>query len=394
MTACELVTEHSSVGPSGIASIILCPGMVRMQQGLEDKPSFAAAEGTVAHRIGELRLNGKKIPKTGTIIEQEGHKITVDTDMLDAVDMYVEHINSLRSLPFKAKEEKIEGKVSLDHIGIPEVYGTVDYALSIPFKTLFVRDYKHGTGITVEAENSEQLMPYAIGVAGEMLETFETINIGIVQPRTREGDQIKIWETTPDHLVKWANTVLKPTVKLALSDNAPLVPGEKQCQWCKAKGVCPALAKQALTIAQADFAEYADFTPDEIVETVSIEKITEVYKQLPLLKSFIKAVEARVFNELSIGNRVEGFKLVKGRRSRDWKDELEAVNTLEELGIDPYLTKVVSPAQAEKLTDKQGKEVIKKLVEYTDGTPSITTEDDKREAITSASEDFKTFKKE
>jgi len=390
MTACGVDTgDHSEVGPSSIADIILCPGRVRMQRRCDDKTSFAAAEGTVAHWVGERALKGIKLPDIGVANEQDGHVITVDQEMLDAVQVYIDHINDLRSITGEAVET-IESSGTLEWLGLPDVYGTADYTRAYPFQTLYVRDYKHGQGVLVDAESNPQLMTYALIAGQDMFETYAAINVGIIQPRGKGGEQVKVWETTPDKVMEWAETVLNPAVKLALSDGAPLNPGEKQCQWCRAKDICPALAEKALQVAQEDFKDFAQIKPDEMVESVPIEKVAQVYSQIGLLKSFIKAVEGRVFSELSSGNPVPGFKLVSGRRSREWKDPDAAEKCLRGKGIDPYEYKILSPAKAEKALGKAKKEV-QEFIEVSEGKPVIVPENDKRPAISVAANDFKQF---
>ena len=145
-------------------------------------------------------------------------------------------------------------------------------------------------------------------------------------------------------------------------------------------------------MAQKDFKDFAEIKPDQVVDSVSIEKVAQVYEQLPLLKSFIKAVEARVFNELALGNKVNGYKLVKGRRSRAWADELKIVRQLKKLGVDPYALKLISPAQAEKLLDKEQKKEVQSFISVSEGKPSIVKNTDKRKAITTAADDFAAFK--
>ena len=391
----EAWQTHSPMSPSGISAIIKCPGKVKLCEGIEDVTSFAAAEGTVAHEVGEKKLLGKRYPKIGTVIKQDGHSITIDKEMIDAVKVYVKHIADIKkSLDSRLNyEEAIEVKGSLEFLYMPEIYGTADYSLSIAFDTLYVIDYKHGTGITVEAEWSEQLMTYALIAGQGYLETYEKIVIMIVQPRTRDGEPIKIWETTPDEILDWANHTLRPIWEIVFSgEDAPVIPGEKQCMWCRAKGICPALAKQALQVAQEDFKDFSNIKPDQVVDSVSIEKVAKVYEQLPLLKSFIKAVEARVFNELALGNKVNGYKLVKGRRSRAWADELKIVRQLKKLGVDPYALKLISPAQAEKLLDKEQKKEVQSFISVSEGRPSIVKNTDKRKAITTAADDFAAFK--
>jgi len=387
MNSRKVDNQHSEVGPSSIADIILCPGRVRMQRGLENKSSFAAAQGTVAHKIGEDKLQGKRFPPKGGMVTEDGHAIDIDDEMIGAVKIYIDHINEIRQatgLAYAAEGIEVFGDMSW--LGMPEVFGTADYVMSIPFKTLYVRDYKHGAGVQVDVEDNPQLMTYALIAGGEMIETYDTINLAIVQPRGG-GETVKVWETEPERLMTWAEDVLKPAVRLALSSDAPLVPGEKQCRWCRAQGICPAIAKQALQVAQADFTDFSDIRPDEVVDGIPIEKVLQIYEQLPLLKTFIKAVEGRVFGDLEAGNPVPGYKLVHGRASRSWKNEDAVVALLRSKKIEPYEYKILSPAKVEKALGKSKNEVSD-LIQIDLGSPTIARDDDPRKTISTAQEDF------
>jgi len=387
----DIQGEHSEIGPSSIGDIILCPGRVRLSRGLEDVTSFAAAEGTVGHAICENILTDKKLPKIGTVIKQDGHDIEVDKEMLDSANLYKDHIDDIRNSAKKmlSTTEQVEAKGSLDFLGIPEIFGTADYSLSTPFHTLYIRDYKYGSGVIVDAYKNKQLMCYALIAGQDLFETYQYVNLGIVQPRGRDGKIFKIWETAPKEILAWVSKELYPTVKLAMSDDAPLVPGEKQCKWCRASSACPALAKQALTVAQADFSDFSDIKPDEVVEGVSIEKVTQVYEKLNLLKAFIKAVEGRVFSDLEAGLPVPGYKLVNGRKSKSWKNEQKAEKYLRDHGLVPFEQKLLSPAKAIKELEKDEKKEVMGLIDINSGKPTIAVESDKRPAISIAADDFK-----
>ena len=385
------IQAHSEIGPSSIGAVIRCPGRVKLSRGLADITSFAAAQGTVAHSLCEKLLIKKRLPKIGTIIKQDGHDIEVDKEMLDAAKLYKGHIDDIREATkaLLSSTEKVEARGSLGFLGIPEIFGTADYSLSVPFHTLYIRDFKYGSGIVVDAKHNKQLMCYALIAGQDLFETYQYINLGIVQPRGRDGKIFKVWETTPKEILDWVREGLYPAVKVAMGDDAPLNPGERQCMWCKASSMCPELAKQALTVAQADFADFADIKPDEIVDSVDINKVVKVYEKLPLLKAFIKAVEGRVFGDLSAGLGVPGYKLVNGRKSKSWKDEKEAETYLGYHGVEPFEKKMLSPAKAIKALDKAEKKEVMSLIKINDGNPTIAVSDDKREAITMASDDFK-----
>ena len=105
---------------------------------------------------------------------------------------------------------------------------------------------------------------------------------------------------------------------------------------------------------------------------------------------FIKAVEGRVFSELSKGLTVPGYKLVAGKRSRRWINEQAAEKCLRGNGIDPYEYSMLSPAKAEKVLGKAKKEV-QRFIEVSEGNPVIVPETDKRSAISIATIDFKKY---
>jgi hypothetical protein len=370
---------------------MLCPGKVRMERNLPDSQSWVAFEGSVAHEIGENILLGKPHAKPGDVIRRGKNEVKVDQDMIDAVRVYVDECNAIREIGYG--KETVEGKITLGEFCLPEVWGTVDYSYAIPFGTLYVRDYKHGQGVIVSPEENPQMMAYALGAAGspDVLDSYDEINIGIVQPRGKNGNPVSTWTIKPAKLRRWGTQVLIPAVERALRDDAPLVPGEKQCMFCRAKATCPALAEFTMKTAQADFKDYSDFKPD-VPSDLSIENAVEIYKNIKVINGFLKSIEARIFNELATGHQVPGYKLVKGKAKRSWKDEDEAVKILEaKLGESAYEKKPLSPAKAEKALGKEGKKEIQDLIAVEDGKPSIAEEDSTKEAITMAEEDFKDF---
>jgi len=387
MTVTEMVNDHSEVGPSSLKSIMLCPGRVRMQRGLDEVQSFAAAEGSVAHQMCEDILNGKEPYKKGSVLNWNGHKIEVDQEMVDAVNEYINYIYTIKA-DYAADffDEFVEGKVRIPEY--PEVFGTVDYCLSVPFKVLYVVDFKYGKGIVVDPRENPQGMAYALGAAGDMLDTYEQIIITIVQPRA-QGETVKEWFTSSINLKVWRDTILADTIEQALKEDSPLNPGEEQCRWCRAKDICPALAEQSLELAQSDFAEYSDFNPVN-PDTFTIQQLEEIYPKIGMLKTWIKGIEARVFNEMATGGKVEGYKLVKGRRSRSWVDPDKAVEFLtHQLGSEAFEKKPLSPAKAEKKLDKDTRKELKNFIHVSEGKPVIVKNDDKRKAISMADEDFK-----
>jgi hypothetical protein len=305
-----------------------------------------------------------------------------DREMIDCIENYISDLEELKAL-YPGGSCQVEKKVSLQWAGYKDVFGTADFIFDELFGTLGVCDFKSGSGVVVEPEKNGQLMSYALMAAGKALMSYRQIVIAISQPRAKTmGKSLKIWETTPQHLMQWFKDTLEPTILAIASGDRTTVPSEDSCRFCKACDICPSYSRMALDLARMDFADAAPAAP--IVNDVLVER---VYRHIPLLKDWIKRVEAHAFVMVGRGS-LPGFKLVSGRRTRSWSDEREAIKILEGAGIDPYEKKILSPAKAEK-AGREVRKKIQKIIKISDGKPVIAPKSDKRKAVSLAAEDFK-----
>lgn len=53
---------HARLSPSSAERWMTCPGSVKLAEGIEDKGSSYAAEGTAAHELAEHILRGEMPP--------------------------------------------------------------------------------------------------------------------------------------------------------------------------------------------------------------------------------------------------------------------------------------------------------------------------------------------
>lgn len=355
--------SHAKLSPSAASRWLACPGSIKASEGMEDKSSPYAQEGTLAHEIAEACLRNRTDP-------MEYKDTVMGEDMAEHIATYVDYVNSINGF------HSYEQKVDFSHL-VPDGFGTVD-ALIIEGEKIHVIDFKYGKGVQVFAEDNPQLMLYAIGAYSEveMLHDVKTIVLHVVQPRL---DHIDVWETTPNSLLKWGQWV-QERANLALSDEPPLYPGEAQCRFCLAQGTCKALYDHSVKVIGQEFEDLSDSTPGKLSET----KIREVLENAELIRGWLNAVEEHVFNILNEGGDFKGYKLVEGRSLRKWKDENETAKLLEqELGDRAYEKKILSPAKAEKALGKK-KTILKDLIIKPAGKPTLVPDNDKRPAIQQA----------
>lgn len=384
------MVAHAKLGASNAHRWLACPGSVNAEDGLPNTSSPFAEEGTMAHELAERVLGMAHLPpeyveyedwpRYATIKSNEFLDLYEDQEMADFVRVYVDYVNALAA---GADSVEIEARVSYDE-WVPGGFGTAD-AIIVRGSTLHICDLKYGMGVRVDAEENPQGMLYALGayLLTELVYDIERVQIHIIQPRI---DHISQWEIGIPDLLRWAEWV-KQRAEETLAADAPRVPGEKQCRFCKAKASCAALKKLTEDIIMSDF---DDLDNQPKADTLTDDQMRKVLDAKPLVEAWLSAVETLVKDRLTRGETFPGYKMVEGKSNRKWADDsLAAESLIYLIGVDAaYTQKLISPAQAEKVLGKKRAGEIAGLITKPIGAPTLAPESDKRQSINVTSEDF------
>lgn len=379
----EAAPAHAKLGPSAAHRWLHCPGSVILEAGLEDEGSEFAREGTAAHALAEWCLREDIQPSEMIGDTLEGVEVTAD--MANHVADYVDYVRNIRAQP-NMEAMLIEQRVEFTH-WVPQGFGTSD-AIVIGDGLCHVIDLKFGQGVRVDAYKNEQAMMYALGVwqtFGHIYE-IDTFVLHIHQPRL---DHVSEYTITATELLNWAADVVRPAADKAVASTAEFNPGQKTCQWCKARSTCKALAKHnyELTLSKFDDLEAPLEVP--VAETLSADEIAALLPKLPLLKSWAGDLEQYALDTIAKGGVIPGFKLVEGRSLRQWGNEDAAADTLEKLlGTGAYETKLISPSKAEKALGRAKAGEIVDLVVKPRGKPTLAPDSDPRPAYGDAAADL------
>lgn len=321
------MSTHSLLSPSTAKRWMTCPGSVALCRDLPPEESEYAAEGTAAHAWAEALLSGRD--------DYDPWTLPYDTDdMRRYVQTYVDFVKSLGGFYV------IERRVDLSQDLGEDAYGTAD-AVVWAGDDLYIIDLKYGMSY-VDAYWNPQLALYAAGFLRvcAAIDTVKALHLCIVQPRL---DNISQWDTTPDELAGFVDTIRKKAAIARIMAELPesdwlFVPDESACKYCRARGTCRALCRATQTEG-----EPARMTPEELAEA---------YARVGLVKLWADAAEKAVYSRLLNGVAVPGLKLVDGRKgARKWRSEQAAVAAVIDAGItaDVYEHKLLSPAKMEKL---------------------------------------------
>lgn len=365
--------NHALLGASVAKQWLNCPPSVRLTENMPEKPSKYAAEGTLAHAIGELKLRKKfevmKKSEFDKKLKELKASPNYSPEMDGHTDTYCDYVSGLAH-SYKAKPYVvIEKQVNYSHIA-PEGFGTCD-CLMLCGEDMHVIDFKYGQGVIVSAEDNPQLKLYALGAAAEysLLYSIKNVTLHIVQPRTAEGNSS--WSVSAEDLISWGESI-KPIAALAYEGKGEFKAGG-HCMFCKAKASCRAQAEYRLS--EAGFTN----VPPELL---SNEELGRVLRQAQSFAKWLSCVEDYALNEILNGRPIEGFKAVEGRSNRVITDIDAAFEVLKTNGYDEallYERKPITLTALEKLVTKsQLSELIGKFIEKPQGKPTLVPLDDKR----------------
>lgn len=359
--------QHSTiVGGSTAKRVINCPGSVALVAKMPPQPSSSYAdEGTLLHNTIAKVLDEGTDPSqylgdtyNDAVLTQE----LIDTKLIPALEL----LNEID--PDSIMEFSVENRVGFGDV-LPGVFGSTDLLCRVGNRAI-VLDWKFGDGVTVEAEESEQLMFYA--AAARRTEKLEWWHEGawdyelvIVQP-----PNIRRWTTTSNRLNKFEKDLIR-AVKTAQQPDAPLASGD-WCRWCAAKPVCPVMTGALDRVRKTQ------------IDSLDAAQIGEYLAKADMLEDWVKALRELAFQMLESGVSVPGYKLVAKRATRKWRDQEGAYMALTALGLTDNDVwepdELLSPAKMEKVLKKQKLALPADLVESVSSGNTLAPEDDPRPA--------------
>ena len=361
------MAQHSSiVGGSTAKRVINCPGSVALVAQMPPKPSSVYADtGTLLHNVIADVLDGKATAQD--FLGAVHADVTLDQDLID--NKLLPALAALNEIdPDRQMEFETEVVVGFGDL-LPGVFGSSDIVGRIG-DTAYIVDWKFGDGVAVDVEENPQLMFYAAAAMRTLaaqwaFEGATKVELVIVQP-----PYVKRWETTPRRIQLFEKELMQ-AVKAAQRPDAPLAQGD-WCRWCAAKAICPIMTGAA------------DRAMVSALKSVDVADVSDHLKMADQLEGWIKEVRALAMQTLEAGLPVPGYKLVPKRAMRQWMDEGKALDAMCDLGLDVKElteTKLLSPAQAEKVLKKHKLALPADHVVAVSSGNTLAPEDDPRPAV-------------
>ncbi len=365
---------HALLSASAAKRWLNCPPSARLTENMPDTASEYAAEGTLAHALGELKVRKKFEIMKKSVYDKTLKELKADPlyspEMDGYTDSYLDYVaaimHSFKNKPYIA----IEKRLDYSHIA-PGGFGTGD-CLIMCGGELHIIDFKYGKGVPVSAEDNPQLKLYALGAVREyeLLYDIQNITLHIVQPRTDDGNSS--WTITRAALDEWGESI-KLVAQLAYDGKGDFKCGD-HCRFCKAKSTCRARAD--FMLSEAGFSSL----PPELL---SDDELGKVLERARLFANWLSDVENYALNAILSGKTITGFRAVEGTSRRKITDIDGAFEVLKANGYDEAVLYERTPlgiTDLEKLIGGKKKltELIGGFIEKPQGKPTLVPADDKR----------------
>lgn len=406
------MSAHAQLSPSRAHRWMACPGSIREEAKYPETTGPAAIDGTHTHTLLELCIKDDLADPSkyvGMALTDHEGEFVVDMERARRVLVAIEYIRN------QVKEYNglftilPEQRVDPAHlIGRTDMAGTVDVQI-FGGDTIELIDYKDGMGV-VEVIDNPQLMQYALGVLASFKlpinveYPYKRVRMTVIQPKlaVKNINPISSYELPVSAILNKIGHVVV-AAKATDDPDAPLVPGDSQCKFCRAKGSCAALAGNVMrevgimfqpTVQSFDIAQQA---ANKDPATMDDQQIRQIMEAAPLMRQLLDGVEEEALRRLKAGVSIPGLKLVNGKGSRVWSlSENEIAEKLIGMGVPKtsvYETKLVSPAKAEKLvwkkrdgtekqlTERQLKTLDQEYVSKIAGKLTVVSESDSRPAV-------------
>lgn len=369
------------------------PGFLLANHHLvEDDSSSYAEEGTLAHlHAAETLLLGYNAKDFGR-----------NREMADHIFNYSAFVWSRMGPGCKME---VEQNTPLFYM--PERKSFIDTSIVKP-KGLEIIDLKYGAGVSVQAEDNPQLIIYGrskielLKAKGRKFKPGDKVELVIWQPRVYGEDAERRFEISVKELMELSDEIhvtadtIRANVTGSKKAQVKFVPGDKQCQFCKAKAFCGHHANHILGGLPVETADLLD-APKQgvkmpVPEVLTLDQVSSILRSRKGIEKLFAACENYIFRKLMHGEEAPDWKVVSSKTHRVWKgDETDITLFLE--GLLPHdevwletEPKLLSPAQAETALKRARKmkredprwDTLRSLIEKPKGGPTLAPKDDPR----------------
>lgn len=290
---------------SGIHRLVACPGSWLMEKDLPETTSEDAEEGRILHAVmaGERSSDDLTEDQRWCIDRCRELEAQVIAQVWPEEDAEYEEMREVRVW-------------DLLWLGQAKYSGQSDYTRRGRNCTVVI-DYKFGRIAVDPAEANWQML--TLGVLADCHRRPDATGstyVATIQPRT--SNQVTICAYSQEQLAE-GDKIIEAAINAAQRPDAPRIPGESQCRYCKAKDRCPEAIGVAVELALP------------AVPALTGEQYAEILPKIAVAEKVIKALKDGAKALLQAGGAIPGYELKPGASQREIEDPQAAFAALSDI---------------------------------------------------------------
>lgn len=360
--------DHAPLAPSSAARLVACTGSRMLAARYPQEPTIETREGEAAHWAGAELIQNRPV----AIGQLAANGVTLTDEMIEAAEMYAEHIQS-RKHTLPGHVERLVRNAALH----PQNYGTPDH-VNMETMHLFIDDFKYGHRY-VEVFENWQLIDYTalvlaeMGVDDEIAKALK-VTMTIVQPRCyHRGGPIRTWTVLASELRPYFD-VLRNKFEEAMRDDAPCTVNP-ECEFCTGRWACEAATAGGFKAVEHAYSS----APLRIPPAAAALELRTLRRAETTLKARISGLEEQLLAACRRGQNVPFFSVEHGQGRTVWTSPPEEVISLGAmLGVNVSKPGTITPKQAIKAG--LDAEVVKLYSDTPRGAAQLVEDDGKTAA--------------
>lgn len=235
--------------------------------------------------------------------------------------------------------------------------------------TIFVFEYKAGTGPIHYAQTLGQCRLYGLGIINEF-GVRPKIVLEILKPGINFDRRI---EMTPEELTRWGEETMVPLVRSVMQGERTYRPG-LHCPLCPGRPLCRAWVRQMITMLAGRYGRGATVSPQQAPK-LSEQEVSELLDLTKEIESCQRPLEEWAVAHIKRGGSVPGFRVHHNPGSLRFWDETAVSRILQEHGLWQQAQKLRTPHEMKKAIGNEAYQMVASYAVRSQGKDVLRRDD-------------------
>ena len=218
--------------------------------------------------------------------------------------------------------------------------------------TIFVCEYKAGTGPIHYAQTLGQCRLYGLGIINEF-GVRPKIVLEILKPGINFDRRV---EMTPEELTRWGEETMVPLVRSVMQGERTYRPG-LHCPLCPGRPLCRAWVRQMITMLVSRYGRGATVSPQQAPK-LSEQEVAELLGLLGTIEACQRPLQEWAVAHIKRGGSIPGYHVHHNPGSLRFYDEAAVTRILQEHGLWAQAQKLRTPHELKKAIGNEAYQMV------------------------------------